>query len=256
MNYSFTGYKRGQTHDHIGAPVTSGHDYPLQEALLEEKWLIHHPPRSPRWKRGEVIMWSYKDPDFPDLIDCRPVTVVDDGEENLVVWLALGTRMLHHVLEGGADIRTIDGPARFTSPRAQAVRTWSGSGILAVFQPDTMYSVWFFETEPGVRDTYYINIEQPYLRTANGIESSDLILDVVASGTQYKYKDKDELAFAREAGVINDSLHERIHRAAEQAIAAFQARDYPFNAGYEQFQPDPSWPTPDLPPETAWQYET
>ncbi|NJC23905.1 protein associated with RNAse G/E [Arthrobacter pigmenti] len=212
---------------------------------------------APRWAHGDTVTWSYRNPGFPDLIDCRPVTVVDDGDKGLVLWLAPGTQMLHQVLANGSDTRSAEGSDRFTLPRAQAVRTWGGGGILIIFQPDTMYSVWCFESQPGVRDIYYVNIEEPFVRTPEGIVSTDLVLDVVVSpDRQWKFKDEDELAFAQEAGVFDDAAHARIRRAGDDAVAAVERWDYPFNAGFEHFEPDPSWPIPELPSDATWQYET
>ena len=148
-----------------------------------------------RWQRGDHIFWTYRNPDFPDLVDRRPVTVIADDERHLAVWLAPGTRMLFQVSADGQELRSLSGTGPFTAPRAQAVRSWAGSGIVAVFQPETMYSVWFCETAPGVRETYYVNIEEECIRTASGIESADLVLDVVAGpDRRCAFKDEDELA--------------------------------------------------------------
>lgn len=210
-----------------------------------------------RWKRGDSILWTYTNPDFPGLVDQRPVTVVADDDQHLAVWLAPGSRMLHQVLADGSSIRSVEGTRRFTEPRAQAVKDWVGSGILAVFQPDTMYSVWFFESESGLHDSYYINIEAPLVRTDTGIETSDLVLDVVvAADRSYRYKDEDELAFAHQAGLFSDGDVATIRQAASDAVDDVTAWRFPFNAGYEVFQPDPAWPIPSLPREASWTFET
>lgn len=202
-------------------------------------------------------MWTYVNPDFPGLVDQRPVTVVADDDRHVAVWLAPGSRMLHQVTADGSPIRSLDGSDRFTAPRAQAIRDWAGGGILAVFQPEIMYSVWFFETESGLRDAYYINIEAPYIRTDVGIETSDLLLDVVvrADGA-YRYKDEDELEFASEAGLFSQTEVAAICHAAEEAVTVLNQRRFPFDAGYESFQPDPAWPIPSLPLDASWTFET
>lgn len=209
------------------------------------------------WQRGDKITWTYKDPTFPDLVDLRPVTVVADDDHHLAVWLAPGTRMLHQVIADGSDIRSLEGADRFTAPRAQAVRDWTGSGILAVFQPKTMYSVWFFETQSGLRDSYYINIELPFTRTAEGIVSSDLVLDVVVKADHsFTYKDGDELEFAHQAGVLTSTRVKEIQRAAADAIKTVNHWGFPFNAGFEVFKPDHSWQVPALPNTATWDFQS
>lgn len=213
--------------------------------------------REPRWQRGDAILWTYTNPAFPDLVDQRPVTVVADDDRHLAVWLAPGSRMLHQVIADGSPIRSLEGSNRFTAPRAQAIRDWAGGGILAVFQPETMYSVWFFETGSGLRDSYYINIEVPYVRTDDGIETSDLVLDVVVSADHsWQYKDEDELEFAQEAGLFSANDVEKIRQAADDAVKDVTAWSFPFNANYEKFQPNPGWPVPSLPHDASWTFET
>lgn len=210
-----------------------------------------------RWQPGEQILWTYVNPSFPGLVDQRPVTVVADDDRHLAVWLAPGSRMLHQVIADGSPIRSLAGSDRFTAPRAQAIRDWAGGGILAVCQPETMYSVWFFETRSGLRDSYYINIEVPYVRTAHGIESSDLVLDVVVRGDHsYRYKDEDELEFAHEAGIFSPTDVTAIRQAAASAVDDVSAWQFPFDAGYETFQPDPDWSIPTLPRDASWTFET
>ncbi|GAA1621118.1 DUF402 domain-containing protein [Brevibacterium sanguinis] len=209
-----------------------------------------------RWHRGDAILWTYINPDFPDLVDQRPVTVVADDERHLAVWLAPETRLLHQVLADGSELRSAEGSARFTAPRAQAVRTWAGKGILAVFQPDTMHSVWFFESASGRRDSYYVNIEVPFTRDSSGITTSDLVLDlVVAADGTHRFKDEDELEFAEAAGLFSSADITSIREAAQRAVADVEEWRFPFGSGYESFQPDPSWPVPSLPHDATWEFE-
>jgi hypothetical protein len=214
-------------------------------------------PEDVHWQRGDTITWTYTDPAFPGLIDLRPVTVVADDGRHLAVWLAPGTPMLHQVIADGSEIRSRDGAERFAAPRAQGRRTWSGPGILAVCQPETMYSVWFFETGSGLRDSYYVNIEEAFTRTATGIESCDLVLDVVVNADHsYRYKDEDELEFAQQAGVISRAAAAGIRHAAAGAVATVGTWGFPFNGGFEDFQPDPAWTVPVLPESATWEFES
>jgi len=153
-------------------------------------------------------------------------------------------------------VKFVRSAARFTAPCARAVRDWAGAGILVVFQPGTNYSVWFFETSLGVRDSYYVNIEAPFTRTAMGIESSDLVLDVVVKADHsFQHKDEDELEFAHQAGVLTSSQVVEIRRAAACAVEVITRWGFPFDAGLESFQPDPAWAIPALPDTAQWDFE-
>lgn len=169
----------------------------------------------PRWRYGDQILWTYTNPAHPGLYDQRPVTVIADDENHLAVWLESGTRMLHQVLADGSGIRTADGPARFGAPRAQGLKRLQGPGIVAVFQPGADYSVWFFENPDSARrDSFYVNLEEPFTRFDRGILTSDHVLDIVVdSDGTYRLKDEDELEFARRAGMFSPTR--RPHASAQ-----------------------------------------
>lgn len=212
--------------------------------------------RQQHWQRGDQIVWTYRDPGFPDLVDQRPVTVVADDDHHLAVWLAADTRMLYQVTADGHDLRSLSGTDRFTAPRAQAVKNWVGSGILAVFQPNTMYSVWFFESKSGARNSYYVNIEEEFTRSDSGIETSDLVLDVLVSPDRIcTLKDEDELELAHRARMFSTAKVEQIREVARQSVEDVEHWEFPFNAGYEDFQPDPDWTVPALPADADWEFE-
>lgn len=209
------------------------------------------------WQYGDQILWTYTNPAHPGLVDQRPVTVIADDERHLAVWLESGTRMLHHVLADGRGIREADGPARFGAPRAQGVKDWQGPGIVAVFQPGVAYSVWFFLTRSGLRDSFYVNLEDPYTRFESGILTADHVLDIVVDAPGgYRLKDEDELNFAFDAGMFSAEQVARIRSAAETAIADISAWRFPFDSDYPHFRPNPDWPIPTLPADAAWDFET
>lgn len=205
---------------------------------------------------NNTILWAYRHPGFPHLRDEYPVTVVSDDEQGLVVWLAPGTDVLSQVLADGTPIRSATGPAMFTQPRAQAVRTWSGSGILVAFPPGACFTVSFFELEDGTRAAYYVNLELPVVRTDQGMECVDLVLDIlVRQGPTHRLKDEDELEFAREASIYSADDELFIREAAQKALAVVKDWGYPFNAGLEHFTPDPKWSAPQLPAATTWDFD-
>lgn len=157
-----------------------------------------------RWNRGDQIFWNYVNPMFPDGLDQRPVTVIADDEDHLAVWLAPGTQMLSQVSVSGLDIRSHEGAKRFTEPRAQARRTWSGAGIVA------------------------------------------------GSDRRFAYKDEDEFEFAQEAGLISEREAEEVRQAGVIAEKLIKSWSFPFGSGYEDFEPDPRWPIPELPMDAVW----
>lgn len=153
-------------------------------------------------------------------------------------------------------IRSATGPAMFTSPRAQAARTWSGSDILVAFPPRACFTVSFFEPEDGTRAAYYVNLELPVARTPQGMECVDLVVDIlVRQSPTYRFKDEDKLEFARQAGVYSGDDELFIREAAQEALAVVKEWGYPFGVGLEHFSPDPGWLIPQLLADTRWDFD-
>lgn len=56
------------------------------------------------WDRGERILWRYRDNGSGHVHICRPVTVVQDTDELLAVWMAPGTECVKPVLADGTPV--------------------------------------------------------------------------------------------------------------------------------------------------------
>ena len=76
---------------------------------------------------------------------------------------------------------------------------------------------------------------------AVGFDTFDEKLDlVVQADGSYRWKDEDELEQAAAVGLLDAE--------AVRAEAARVLEEWPFPTGWEDWQPDPSWPLPQLPP--------
>jgi predicted RNA-binding protein associated with RNAse of E/G family len=102
------------------------------------------------------------------------------------------------------------------------------------------HSVYVFWTEDGRLDEWYVNFERPLRRTPVGVDTFDEKLDLIVrpDGT-YRWKDEDELEQAAAAGLLEaDAVRAEAQRVLDE---------WPFPTGWEEWRPDPSWPTPQLP---------
>ena len=99
---------------------------------------------------------------------------------------------------------------------------------------------------------WYVNLEEPWHRTAIGFDSRDNLLDIVIAPdlSSWQWKDEDELAWAVETG------RHRLDEAAtfcvegERVIQRLRRREPPFDQPWPDWRPDPAWSAPVLPP--AW----
>ncbi|WP_107775079.1 DUF402 domain-containing protein [Nocardioides sediminis] len=196
------------------------------------------------WEPGTQIMWRYGQ---PGLDFAAPMTVVRDDDEALVAWLAMGTPVLKLVRDDGRDLRSEPEDA-FTAPRRQVESVWSGYSVLRVYRPGQSWSVWhFFHGTSGVFEGWYVNIEDPHVRTGRTTRSRDHVLDVwVEPDRTMERKDEDELLLAVEQGRYTEREADAIRATATEAEEVITAWGAPFCDGWETFRPDPSWPVPAL----------
>lgn len=85
--------------------------------------------------------------------------------------------------------------------------------------------------EAAAFDGWYVNLEQPWVRTAVGFDSRDDVLDVTVSADlrEWQLKDADELRFAVEAGDLTAEEARAIHAAAASATDDIAHRRWPFD---------------------------
>lgn len=177
------------------------------------------------------------------------MTVVEDGLESTVLYLAPGTPFL---APGDGD----GNPTRDLYNWQLVPRTWMGHGRLSILRPGVAHSV---NAMWNGRDReflcWYVNLQAPFRRTKIGFDSMDHVLDLVIEPDlrRCRWKDEDEFADAVASGYFSVTDARAIRAEAERALAAAHAGHAPYTSGWEHWKPDPAWPIPALP---EWWDET
>jgi predicted RNA-binding protein associated with RNAse of E/G family len=97
---------------------------------------------------------------------------------------------------------------------------------------------------------WYVNLEQPWVRTTLGFDSRDDVLDVAVADDlgACRLKDEDELKFAVEVGKLTAAEARSIRSTATSAVEDIAHRRWPFDdRAWLAFRPDPDDQPPDLP---------
>lgn len=203
-----------------------------------------------RWATGTPILWRYRGngTDRPHI--ARPVTVVQDSADLLVVWMAPGTPCVRPQLADGTPVHREPLVTRYTKPRTTVRVPWKGSGVLKLARPGEPWSVWLF-WDPGWHFRHwYVNLEEPRQRWSGGIDSEDHFLDIsVHPDRSWRWHDEDEFAQAQQVGLVSRELAETVRAAGRAAVERIESWGTPFADGWEDWRPDPSWPVPTLPPD-------
>lgn len=201
-------------------------------------------PRRSRFLRGDRTL--YRQCDGHRVIDVKPVTVVEDSEARLVLWLPLGTPTKQPVLlnhEPGSPRRWHDGQWRLVDS------TWRLGESLILVHPDELRATWLTWLPEGTFAGWYVNLQSELRHTRLGFDLTDYQLDIVVRPDRtWQWKDEDEYAIAVEAGTISRELAEKVREEASRTVRAIETNGRPFSEGWENWRPQESLPRPMLTP--------
>ena len=178
-----------------------------------------------------------------------PQIVVCDGPELTALYTPPGTVYRRPCPIDGSPLRLIG-----SNEQWQLVDSaWQGEGRLLLALPGAAHAVYCFwrAEEQRSLSCWYINLQKPYRRTAQGFDTLDQTLDVIVSPDRFSWhwKDEDELQELQDRGVITTEQATALYLEGERGIALVQQADSPYSPDWAHWSPDPDWPIPNLPPD-------
>ncbi|MBO3736727.1 DUF402 domain-containing protein [Actinoplanes flavus] len=124
--------------------------------------------------------------------------------------------------------------------RDTIVVTWIG------LDPD--FSLQHYQPVDGSPGHWKINFERPVVRTPAGIDTCDLLLDLITDPSgMWRWKDEAEYDEIRHRGLVSDTEHERVQAARQRAIAFTEAGQGPLAEDWSSWRPPADWPLAALP---------
>jgi hypothetical protein len=184
----------------------------------------------------------------------RPCRVISDDERGLLLWLARGSAVAGLQAVDGRGIRDMPFAEWVTLDRHLVAGRWQGPGLLKFIPPDADHSVWFFRDDQGHFTNWYVNLEERAVRWDDGdlagVDVTDQDLDIVAAPDRtWRWKDEDEfaerLALPDHYWVLDEAA---VWAEGRRVIKLIEAGEFPFDGSWIDFQPDRSWPVPDIVP--------
>jgi hypothetical protein len=181
--------------------------------------------------------------------------IADTGAELVMgCWpgaqLLAPTTWIHWLRTGDDDVRRLALPNLACGQWDLAPWTWTRTTLVTHLQAGDFFSVNRYIDPHQPSTPWYVNFELPYRRTAAGVDTFDVLLDLVIDEdlSGHHWKDEDEYAQARRLGIISDHTHRHIERARDQVLALASARQGPFAQDRASWMPPPEWTPPTLPP--------
>jgi predicted RNA-binding protein associated with RNAse of E/G family len=186
-----------------------------------------------------------------------PCRVVRDTDELLALFIAAGSRYRGGPKRTAAQKAT---DPRLSVPPEEYV--WRNDTLRLMF-PGARHSVsLFWDTAGPARRLvkYFVNLEEPFRRTATGFDTQDHTLDVVVTPElTWQWRDEAELESHTTLGFYTPELAVAVRAEGQRVIDAIAAGEHPCVHDFREWRPDPGWSAPTLPaswsatPAASWE---
>lgn len=196
---------------------------------------------------GQQIEVTFMVGEKPFLI--MPVTVVEDGPERIMHYLAAGTTYLRRVAADGSTLPRVIAPDDLSMPGTRLVPgEWGRTNRLIAVKPGRAYGVHLkYDAETREFLGWYVNLQEPLVRTEHGFKTRDAFLDIIVDPHRsWRWKDEDELEEAVSLGRITRAQADAIWTEGERVVQDIEDARWPFDDSLRDWRPEPEWPVPRL----------
>jgi hypothetical protein len=187
---------------------------------------------------------------------CWPCRVVEDRADLVALFIAAGSPYKAGPKKPAVEKRR---QPRNELPPDEYV--WRND-TLRLMLPGRAHSVslfWGLEGSKRRLQKYFVNMEEPFRRTAVGFDTQDHTLDIeIAPDLSWHWRDESELASHVAERFYTAELATAARVEGERVIAAIQRRDHECLRGWQAWAPPSEWQLPaivegwDTAPPTFW----
>jgi hypothetical protein len=185
------------------------------------------------WSRGQIVTRREVLNDGRSWME-TPVRVVLDRDDLLATYLGRGTAFTFPA----GDWPTTNGRHPWYGREA-----WEGHGVLMLQRPGEAYAIWvfWFGEEREFRG-WYVNLQSPFERRAEGFDTQDLELDIWAPvDAPWQWKDAELLQQRVEEGRFTPDQVEWIREEGERVAALLDAGEQWWDDAWASWTPDEGW---------------
>lgn len=196
-----------------------------------------------RFRSGEPILYRSLD-ENGSLIDVKPVTVVEDSNTRVTLWLPLGTPTKKPELSPDVPDKPRDW-VNTTWRLSDAI--WQWAELLIIVRPGERRATWVRWSAEGVFQGWYVNLQSQLTRTGMGFDYRDHQLDIVVEPDRsWKWKDRDELDLAVKQGRMTTEHGRTVRQEGERAVTEIKEPGGLYSEGWQNWRPETSLPRPEL----------
>lgn len=179
----------------------------------------------------------------PVICDVKPMVVIEDSPEMVCLWLPAGTPTKLSLPVPR------DRPKPWRPGEWELVdSTWSRWNAVFLMRAADWHATWVWWSCDWEFLGWYVNFQEPFVRTHDGFHVRDLQLDiVVAPDRSWRWKDVDDLERSVDLGVISRPIADRARAEADGVIERIGIGESPFTDDWAVWRPDSTWPSPSMP---------
>lgn len=191
--------------------------------------------------RGIHVTDSGAEP--PVLADLKPGIIEQDTPDLLAFWVLAGTPTK---VSRPLDRRQ---PKPWFAGQWHLVdAVWSRWNALFLVEPGAWHATWVWWTPNWEFLGWYVNLQEPLIRTPDGFDHRDLQLDIVVQPDRsWRWKDEVDLDRSVQTGVISPETAARTRAEAERIVPLIESGAHPFTADIAHRRPAPKWRHATLP---------
>ena len=195
---------------------------------------------------GESILYRGFD-EHRQIVDVKPVTVVEDSDIQVALWLPLNTPSKKPVLLNhtpGTPRRWIEGGWSLKDS------VWRWAELLIIVKPGQRRATWVRWSREREFQGWYVNMQSRLVRTRLGFDLRDHQLDIlVEPNREWRWKDEDELDLCVEDRRLSLEQAKEIRAEGRRAVEEIEQNAGPFSEGWQNWHPDAMLPRPTLSPD-------
>ncbi len=125
-------------------------------------------------------------------------------------------------------------------------KRWRAPGVLMLQRPAEMHAIWvFWHGDARELAGWYVNIQEPFRRTAHGYDTQDLELDIwIPRGGPWEWKDEELLERRVREGRFTPAQADAARAEGRRVAADLEAGRRWWDDRWAEWRPDAGWPTP------------
>jgi predicted RNA-binding protein associated with RNAse of E/G family len=173
----------------------------------------------------------------------RPVTVIEDTDENLVSYLAPGTLIDYPVdVEHGAKCFSM----WLSGDWELRKKLFKPPGLLRIAPQGEPFEVFASVLSEGGISSWYVNFQEPLRRTPQGFDTMDQTIDLVVASdfSSWQRRDEDELELATSMGVYSQADARRLRDNCASVEQSLKVGIVPWNRSWSNWMPPNSFVVP------------